>query len=207
MIPATSLENATKHNQASANKSCTLKARFRIAFLHFMAIRVRLRNIKRQRRVAINFNLNFLSHSDPQPNEHPAKTQSSFRIAFLHFLAIRARLRRIKRQGREGAYSQRTSRKPLRHKTQQETNQSQSDLGITFLHFLATQARLRKNTRQGREAPYLQTKSLKPLRPTTQRAPSQNTIRLPHYVLALSGHSGAPKKNQAARSRGRRLST
>ena len=74
LIPATSLANATKHNQASANRSCTLKplrpttqrasnetqSGFRMAILHFMATRARLRKIRRRGREAPDSQPKFL---------------------------------------------------------------------------------------------------------------------------------------------------
>ena len=155
MIPAACLANATKHNQASANKSCNSKPL--------------------------------------RPTTHRTTTKhnqaSAWHSCILwQFLATRVSLRNIKRQRRKAINFQLESLKPLRPtSTQPKHNQASAWRSYTFWHFMATRVRLRNIKRQRREAINLQLESLKPLRPTTQRAPNQNTIRLPHCVLALSG--------------------
>ena len=172
-----------------------------------MATRVRLTNIKRQHREAINFQFESVKPLRHRTQRETNQAQSGFRMAFLHFLATRARLEEIKRQAHTlelhpcGHSDTQPNEKPTKH------NQAPAWHSCTFWHFLATRVRLRNIKRQRREPINFQLDSLKPLRPTTQRAPNQNTIRFPHGVLALYGHPGPPKKSQASRSRGPKHST
>ena len=100
LILATYLANASRHIHASANKSCNLKplrtttnrttnqiqSGFRMAFLHFMATRVRLRQIKRQGREAPNFQLKSVkatpthNPTSTQPKHHQASAWHSFTL-------------------------------------------------------------------------------------------------------------------------------